>query len=881
MPFTRQHTRRRRAHNQRSQKSPHRVQSLRPPRRSKRQPASPSAPPPVSAKCTRISKRPQGMRCLRRQFPFPSTKPTVAPDLHGWLGEGNQLLLKKYVTGRTKLVFEFGTWLGLSANHILGLQANVDDFQIVCVDTWEGDWSIKQTDKYNKKLQTLYETFLVNMWSQRQKVVPVKMDGRQAMKMLYDMGLQPDLIYLDMDHSYESAKGDLQMLMHYFPNTVILGDDIFYWAGVAKAVKEIVYEHKITNIEINKNCYALVPEWYTKAFRYKELVTKVIKPKEQYVDYSVAIIAGYHTKYHTKKQLDHFVKYMTAFMKKTHLEFKIFVLTQSNQKMDLNLGHLYNVGFEMACAEGFQKFVFQDLYVLPHETLIPYYRRDNKFPIHLGYHWHKFVYNQVYNLGIIMFNRPNFELINGYPINIEGVFGWDYEMVLRFKDTGLKLKIPEHGDIIENGTHPRVNVREWRKVKTNRVINQHTETWKSNGLKNTFYTLDSMKKGARGNAYSHVYTVNLVDYTYFLSNTEDIVFEFTESVDVAPEFEVVETDVPEKPLKELGYVEPDKEVVNTFATLQNKRRLAEVCMPYLLLLPDAFSYVFDDRVGQWDDMQRTQTYDYKLRINYYIYNKLLQLNTTMNGKNTRVLCVHQPSNLQIKNGNLIHRRVFFDTVRDYMQKRCPQKAQIDESHFYEIYLTGHCGDIQNIVPQHLPNVFVAAALKRVKNIADSIPNVDLLICFDTRLRFTSLLNKLNHNGCAVFTVHIDKLCTSQMIELLNTLLFSFQKVKLMNCKMDKTVDIMTLICEKYVNKIDYENASEVTSNGIQIDLCSYVSFVNRLYVKKYDYMNKIILLSQMKHVSRLIKRMNACGKLLRDSYLSKLDLEDAKVNTPR
>ena len=78
------------------------------------------------------------------------------------------------------------------------------------------------------------------------------MDGRKAMKLISDLGIKPDLIYLDMDHSYESAKGDLVELMKYFPDTLILGDDILYWKGVAQAVKETMKEYKLTNLEINK-----------------------------------------------------------------------------------------------------------------------------------------------------------------------------------------------------------------------------------------------------------------------------------------------------------------------------------------------------------------------------------------------------------------------------------------------------------------------------------------------------------------------------------------------------------------------------------------------------------------------------------------------------
>ena len=467
------------------------------------------------------------MQRLCRDHTFPHRKPNAKPKLHGWLGDGNQLLLKKFIRKDTKLIFEFGTWLGKSAMFMLNQQADNPEFQkVVCVDTWEGDWSIKQTDKYKKHLANLYDTFIVNMWDVRDRVVPVRMDGRKAMKYLHGLGLKPDLIYLDMDHSYESAKGDLECLMEYFPDTLILGDDVLYWKGVAKAVKEIVKEHNLTNLEINKNCYALVPSQYCKRYRLKELVTKVIQPKEQYIDYKIGIIVGFHPRSHTRRQLQRFREHMTSFMQKTGVDYKIYVIEQHDQQQELNLGHLYNSGYEIALADGCEKFVFQDIYLLPSKALVPYYRRHNKYPIHLGYHYDKYFY-EVYYLGIIMFNKENFEMVNGYPINIYGLYGWDYEMVLRIKDAGLKLKLPAEGTVIPNGTHPRINVQEWRKIKTSAIINKHSETWKSNGLKNTFY----VRKPNQSHTVKHcnetqVYTVSITNCEYFLTNQDDIKHEF-------------------------------------------------------------------------------------------------------------------------------------------------------------------------------------------------------------------------------------------------------------------------------------------------------------------------------------------------------------------
>ena len=55
-----------------------------------------------------------------------------------------------------KIIFEFGTWLGLSADYILRLN---DKCILVCIDTWQGDTSIgKRLDS-----EKLYSKFLLIM----------------------------------------------------------------------------------------------------------------------------------------------------------------------------------------------------------------------------------------------------------------------------------------------------------------------------------------------------------------------------------------------------------------------------------------------------------------------------------------------------------------------------------------------------------------------------------------------------------------------------------------------------------------------------------------------------------------------------------------------
>ena len=565
------------------------------------------------------------LRRLETDFPFPSLKPAVTPNMHGWLGDGNQLLLQKFIQKDTRIIFEFGTWLGKSAMYMLQLQAVHPEFTtIVCVDTWEGDWSIKQTDKYKKHMETLYDTFIVNMWDHKEKVVPLRMDGRKAMKYLHDIGLKPDLIYLDMDHSYESAKGDLECLMKYFPDTIILGDDVLYWKGVAKAVKEIVKEYHIPNLEINKNCYALVPSHYNKQYRLKELVTRVIQPTEQYIDYKIGIIVGYHSQFHTTNQLERLRTYMKLFMEKARIDYKIYVIDQRDHGRELNLGHLYNVGYEIALADGCAKFVFQDLFLLPSPALAPYYRRDTKHPIHLGYHYDTYYY-EMYYLGIIMFNKEHFELLNGYPINIYGLYGWDYEMVLRIKDVGLTLKIPESGAVIPNRTHPRINVQEWKKIKTSAIINRHSETWKTNGLRNTYYTrvrdTPETRKISRNSQLCEVYGVSISKYTDYLVNQQNLEYTFTDTPACIKDLEF-ESGVPTKELQ-YGYIQnKDKPFVNDVELLDQT-----FAYEYALVNQHAYS-------TQWKQSATPTTMNTPQQVGIFQTYDMYKLNMLLHSKNT-------------------------------------------------------------------------------------------------------------------------------------------------------------------------------------------------------------------------------------------------------
>lgn len=208
------------------------------------------------------------MDILKSKFKFPDKKPNMPFNKKirmGWFTANNQILLQKYldnVCSRKSLVIEFGTWLGVSANFICDNLTS--DSTLICVDWWKGDTSIGN----RKNEDELYNRYIDNVWNNRKKIIPVRMDGRKAAIYISKLGIKPDLIYLDMGHSYEEVIGDLNVLTKYFPNVIIVGDDYMYWPGVKKAVLETRYNLDIPYLNVDKNSYALLYKDHYKYMTY-------------------------------------------------------------------------------------------------------------------------------------------------------------------------------------------------------------------------------------------------------------------------------------------------------------------------------------------------------------------------------------------------------------------------------------------------------------------------------------------------------------------------------------------------------------------------------------------------------------------------------------
>jgi hypothetical protein len=59
-----------------------------------------------------------------------------------------------------------------------------------------------------------------------------------------EAGLEPDLVYIDADHGFDSVLNDFTSALDLFPKALIVGDD-WNWDSVRKAVETVAASRAI------------------------------------------------------------------------------------------------------------------------------------------------------------------------------------------------------------------------------------------------------------------------------------------------------------------------------------------------------------------------------------------------------------------------------------------------------------------------------------------------------------------------------------------------------------------------------------------------------------------------------------------------------------
>ena len=159
------------------------------------------------------------------------------------------------------MIIELGTWLGKSADYFC---RNASNAVVFCVDLWDNQ--VIECDPHyaavnNKDILrrgSIYDQCLSNLWKHKydgkKGIIPMKMDGCEALQILKGMDVTPDLIYIDASHHYEGVMKDVSMAINLFPSAHIVGDDWEY-PDVQRAVKDCARRFRLSIFVEDNKCW--------------------------------------------------------------------------------------------------------------------------------------------------------------------------------------------------------------------------------------------------------------------------------------------------------------------------------------------------------------------------------------------------------------------------------------------------------------------------------------------------------------------------------------------------------------------------------------------------------------------------------------------------
>jgi len=160
------------------------------------------------------------IRTLKSLFPWPDERPGLPKRSERWFSAKKQVLLRKVIPSDVKLIVELGSWLGDSTQWFC---KQYPEATVVAVDTWLG--STEHLVKRHTLLPVLYDTFLVNCWEYRDRLIPFRNTSLGALNFLSQLKLKPDAIYFDSDHSLWGLLSELEVANSLFSEAVFIGDD--------------------------------------------------------------------------------------------------------------------------------------------------------------------------------------------------------------------------------------------------------------------------------------------------------------------------------------------------------------------------------------------------------------------------------------------------------------------------------------------------------------------------------------------------------------------------------------------------------------------------------------------------------------------------------
>lgn len=165
------------------------------------------------------------LRLLGEKYPWPAEMPDVPEDWFGWFCPDTAAMLLRNLDEQTELVVELGTFLGFSSRAILGYAPNA---HLICVDTWKGSpehLAVDAPEEWKRRIATLFAVCQRNLWPWKDRLTLVREDSLAGLRAIQQLGLRPNLVYVDSEHTYDRVSRELNFCTSLWPAATIVGDD--------------------------------------------------------------------------------------------------------------------------------------------------------------------------------------------------------------------------------------------------------------------------------------------------------------------------------------------------------------------------------------------------------------------------------------------------------------------------------------------------------------------------------------------------------------------------------------------------------------------------------------------------------------------------------
>ncbi len=145
-----------------------------------------------------------------------------------------------------RLVVEVGSWVGGGSTRHFGELLRAKRGLLYSVDTWLGS-TTQQPGKVHHQpdiLPHVYQQFLSNMihWGLAETVIPVRMKSVEAAR---ELTVQPDLIYIDGEHTADAVYEDLVAWYPFVEERGICCGDDWTWSSVREGIHRFVKERNL------------------------------------------------------------------------------------------------------------------------------------------------------------------------------------------------------------------------------------------------------------------------------------------------------------------------------------------------------------------------------------------------------------------------------------------------------------------------------------------------------------------------------------------------------------------------------------------------------------------------------------------------------------